>query len=1047
MRLSCNHHKIWCEGVSRFGQALAGVVLRAAVIFIAVNAVSETSLAQKLALPHYDVSDGLVSSNIHSIYQDRRGFLWFGTNDGLSRFDGYRFVNYGRRDGLPNTDINCVVEDHEGRIWIATNGGGIARLINDQNKKANADPKEKPGDANKKFITLNVGASQSSNRVNKLLFDSHGFVWCLTDAGVFRASTSNNDISFELFIADNGASQAAFEDTAGRLWLGLENDLVEVEDGRVNHFTASRSRNNVHNAVHDAQNYIVGIAQEPNRNLLIAREHGLYEFTPPTGSIPHETWRELRLRLNASQAIQAMFLDARGAVWLGTPSGLIKYADGHQTTYAAEQGLSVDYVRSIYADRTDNLWIGSGGGGVYNIPSESVVSYTQEIGLPHAIVSGVLEDAFGQIFAAYTYSPPELVELDGSKIRRHAELSVLPAGGHSELFAHDKPSSSWSVLTPFTGGFVMKRPVLELRNERRVNITQLFQGITPKRVCVYEDDSGGLWFDSDNKTIYRADANNPNPHELKSFKADFNLTEWGGYPLMITDHDGGLWLGGVERLARLWHGEFKLVSSMEGLPQINPLSFFVDSRGWFWIGTRNGGVAATREPGAEHPKFVNYFAEPNLSSDSVYSITEDKFGRMYFATTRGLDRFDPKTNEWHHFTTKDGLAGNRILQLRRDRAGNIWAATSAGVSKLDPTVQTAGDSAAPIYFSHINVAGEELPLPELGANQISKIELPSVRDNMTIEFFGMQFKGEDSLRYQYRLEAADTTWSEPTKNRTVTYAHLAPGNYRFVVRAVTDAGVVSVQPAEIDFRILQPVWRRGWFLAAAIALFVLGIYGIYRYRVARLIELERIRMRIATDLHDDIGANLSLIAMVSDMARGNVRAADTEIAGRLSLIANTSRATMDSMSDIVWAVNPNKDQVGDLTQRMRRVADNVFTTNNIEFAIHAPGEEHDRAIASDTRREIFMIFKEAVNNIARHSNCTRAEIEFALEGARLQMKLSDDGDGFDVANNSDGNGLASMRRRAANLGGTLEIISERGTGTTIVLRAPISSAAHVHAAG
>ncbi len=326
-------------------------------------------------------------------------------------------------------------------------------------------------------------------------------------------------------------------------------------------------------------------------------------------------------------------------------------------------------------------------------------------------------------------------------------------------------------------------------------------------------------------------------------------------------------------------------------------------------------------PEREHPKFVNYYAEPSLSSDSVYSITEDKFGRMYFATTRGLDRFDPKTNEWRHFTTKDGLAGNRILQLRRDRAGNIWAATSAGVSKLDPAVEPAADSAAPIYFSRINVAGEELPLPELGANQISTIELPSTRDNITIEFFGMQFKNEDSLRYQYRLEAADATWSDPTKNRTVTYAHLAPGNYRFAVRAVTEAGVVSAQPAEIDFRILQPIWRRGWFLAAAIAVFLLAMYGGYRYRIARLIELERIRMRIATDLHDDIGANLSLIAMVSDMARGNIRPRIPISLGRLALIANTSRATMDSMSDIVWAVNPNKDQVGDLTQRMRRVAE------------------------------------------------------------------------------------------------------------------------------
>ncbi len=476
MQVSRSHPRIPCVRVFRAGQKFARVVLRVALILAAAHIFAARSSAQKLALPHYDVSDGLVSSNVHSIYQDRRGFMWFGTNDGLSRFDGYRFVNYGRRDGLANTDINSVVEDRQGRIWVATNGGGIARLLNDQDKKPIANAKHEPVDPDAKFVTLPVGASQSSNRVNKLLFDSHGFVWCLTDAGVFRANTSNNELLFELFIADNAESQDAFEDTAGHLWLGLGSDLVEIENGRVNHYAADPNRDKAHGA----QNYIVGIAQEPNRNLLIAREHELYEFTPPTAAQPHGTWRELPLRLNASQSIQAMFLDARGSVWLGTPSGLIKCQDGRQTAYGVEQGLSVDYIRSIYADRTDNLWLGSGGGGVYNLPNETVISYTQEMGLPHAIVSGVVEDAVGRIFAAYTYSPAELVELDGSKIHRHAELSVLPTGGHSDLFAHDNPSNVWSVLTPFTGGFVMKQPIIELRNGRRMSVTQLFQGTTPK---------------------------------------------------------------------------------------------------------------------------------------------------------------------------------------------------------------------------------------------------------------------------------------------------------------------------------------------------------------------------------------------------------------------------------------------------------------------------------------------------------------------------------------------------------------------------------------
>lgn len=1046
MRFSRKHLGIWCAGELNFGRAAACVGLRAAIILIAAHVFGAALLAQKLALPHYDVSDGLVSSNIHSIYQDRRGFLWFGTNDGLSRFDGYRFVNYGRRDGLPNTDINCVVEDQQGRIWIATNGGGIARLMDSPDRKTPTNLEKKPADPNAKFINFPVGKSAPSNRVNSMLFDSRGRLWCLTDAGLYVSesiNSNNNEPSFESFSTSDRECQGAFEDESGHLWFGLGNELIEVDERRVIHHGFLDSHGNTE----FLRNEIIGIVKESSGKMLVAGAIGLYEFTPPSAPSPNGAWRKLPLRLSRSQFIQAILLEKSGVVWLGTSSGLIKYQAGRQTEFAAAQGLSVDYVRSLYADRNENMWIASGGGGVYKLPRDTIVSYTQETGLPHPFASGVLQDSTGSIFAVYTYSPAELVELNPEGIRRHREMPFLPATGSSVLLGRREGERGWNVLLPFTAGFIIQQPAMQLRNGHTVNLSGLLSGLSRSGVCIYEDDSGGLWFASDDKNIRRTEANNPNFGNAKTFPADFVLTQWGGYPLMITDHAGGLWLGGVGRLGRLWHGQFQSVPPSAALPVISPLSFYLDRRGWLWIGTRSGGVAATEEPGIEHPKFVSYSPDQTFSNSSVYSITEDEFGRMYFATSRGLDRFDPKTNEWRHFTAKDGLAGNRIFQVVRDRSGNIWVATSAGVSRIDPKAQPAGDSAAPIYFSRINVAGDDLPLPELGANRIPKLELPSARNNMTFEFFGLQFKGEDYLRYQYRLENADKDWSPPAKNRSVTYARLAPGDYRFAVRAVTEAGIVSSDPAEISFRILPPVWRRSWLLAALIFAFLLAIYAAYRYRIGRVIELERVRMRIATDLHDDIGANLSLIAMVSDIARSGVRPADSQIAGRLALIANTSRATMDSMGDIVWAVNPNKDQVGDLTQRMRRVADNVFTTNNIEFALHAPDEENDRAIGSDTRREIFMIFKEAVNNIARHSNCTRAEIEFAIEGARLQMKLSDDGGGFDVANNSSGNGLASMRRRAANLGGTLEIVSERGAGTTIVLTAPISGTAHVHAAG
>jgi len=237
---------------------------------------------------------------------------------------------------------------------------------------------------------------------------------------------------------------------------------------------------------------------------------------------------------------------------------------------------------------------------------------------------------------------------------------------------------------------------------------------------------------------------------------------------------------------------------------------------------------------------------------------------------------------------------------------------------------------------------------------------------------------------------------------------------------------------------LSPVWRRWWFVMLAAVALGLTVYGGHRYRVARLVELARVRTRIATDLHDEIGSNLSLMAIVSDVANKRAGPRDSQMSEWLSLIAGTSRETMDAMADIVWVINPDKDRLLDLTLRMRRLADDIFTARNIAFHLSAPGDEADIKLGADTRHEVFMIFKESVNNIVRHSECTRADVEFKVEQGRLVLKLSDNGRGFDPASAGDGNGLSSMRRRAKNLGGELVLISSPGIGTTVILQAPLA---------
>jgi signal transduction histidine kinase len=225
-------------------------------------------------------------------------------------------------------------------------------------------------------------------------------------------------------------------------------------------------------------------------------------------------------------------------------------------------------------------------------------------------------------------------------------------------------------------------------------------------------------------------------------------------------------------------------------------------------------------------------------------------------------------------------------------------------------------------------------------------------------------------------------------------------------------------------------------MLALLAVILIG-YSLYRYRVSRLLELERVRTRIASDLHDDIGSNLSLIAGLSEMLNAQVRNTNGQIAERLSVIASVSRRSVDAMSDIVWAVNPQRDNALDLSHRMRRFANDTLSARNIEFHLDAPNLDRHTRINAETRREVFLIFKEGINNVARHSRCTGADAALRIERGMIIFTLKDDGRGFKTANGSIGHGLESMRSRAEKLGGRLEVISKPGQGTAITLRAPL----------
>ena len=993
--------------------------------------------AQQLSVRRYSVNDGLPNRSVRCIYQDAKGYLWFGTADGLSRFDGYRFTNYSASDGLEHPVVNAITEDPQRRLWVGTWGSGVARLVSETHEALSLKQGNSRSIARKKFVTYSVGGTRASNEVSKLLFDADGRLWCVTTNGIYRAlATGSDDAEFELVHPAGGPSLA---DGKGHLWFAIGKELLTIVEGQVVKYGL---------ADEVASSSVESIVEDHSGRLLLASSGAVFEFIRPTATQQSSSvstaspvskglgrWNRLPITLIRDERILTMANGSSGVLWIGTSNGLIKYQDSRQTKYTNAQ-LSTDVIRSLCEDREGNLWMGTDSGVLCKLSGEAIVTFTEAEGLPDQNVQRVIEDREGRVYASTFHGG--IVELLNNQAVPIPGSQQPPFNNVGSRILQDRRGDWW--VGTDKGLYCFPGPKLQLQHGKKFTADdgrpEIYVWSGPG---MHEDPGGKLWISS-RGSLFLFDPGREGRPALQRFQlAKMSSTITDAVLVMIGDSSGALWLGGYGGLGRLIDGRIQVVEPADGLSDVQARAFFQDSRGRLWIGLRYKGVSMTTDPITESPKFVNYSTENGLASDTVHSIAEDNFGRLYFATNKGVDQLDLTTGNIRHFTTADGLAGNEVNDCFKDSRGDIWIATETGLSRLNPRAKLTERRPPPIYVSRLQVAGEEISLPETGVMRLPRLILVASQNNILIEYVGLSFQGGRQLKYQYKLEGVDVDWNPPTEQRSLNLARLASGSYRFLVRAIDEDGLASPEPAMLEFRILPPIWLRWWFITLAAMLVGLAAYAIFRYRVARLIELERVRTRIATDLHDDIGSNLSRIAILSEVVSQQVDKDNLQAIEPLSTIAATSRELVDSMSDIVWAINPNKDHLSDLTQRMRRFASDIFTARNLEFSFRAPGAEAYTKLGADVRRQVFLIFKESVNNLVRHSGCTKVDIELQIEGGWLELTLKDDGRGFDLSRAGDGHGLKSMTARAKSLGGQLNIISSDAEGTIVTLKAPLAA--------
>ena len=948
-----------------------GISLRCLLLFLHIF-LFHSLYTQNLSLRTYDSNHGLIRSMVISVYQDSEGFLWIGTSDGLSRFNGVEFHNYTTADGLINNYISDITEDRDGQLWIAT-ARGLSKYRDGT------------------FTNFTVDDGLASNMVLSVL-NIGDDVWIGTGRGLNRYSLSKKTI--DSANNDYGLSgkmiRALHLDSRGRFWAGshegpyihsgeiFKRFLPEVEklsvqihdiaeDGHGNIWIASLGdglivigEDDVH-AYYDTgnelpNNRIIGIAPDRSGNIWAGTfGSGIIRFT--SDGDMHVITKENGL---PSMTVYDIIEDAEGNIWFATQRGLTQFRTPAIVNYTSGHGLISDMVTSIAQDREGRMWFGTYGRGISILNEGEFTSVTMKDGLPFDVIRALYTSENGDIWIA-----------------THRGVSRYTDG----------------ILTNYDEDDGLAYHVV---------------------LSILEDSRGRIWFGTYGKGV--------SVFENGTFTTYSHEDGIGSNVVhgIAEDRDGALWFAtdcGVSRKdgssSRYYHVE-------DGLPSDTVRSILIDDSNGLWFCT-DRGVALYNDG-----TITSYNQKDGLSDDRCRFITIDDDTILWIGTNRGISSFDGES--FQNFNTKTGLHSNEMNTnaVYNDRDGNLWLGTAHGVMRISPGDLHESSPPLPVYITDVRIENREIPVS-------NPVELQHNENNIQISFVGLNLSSPEMTQYRYKLLGVDSDW-RTTSSGTVTFPSLPHGEYTFAVKAKNNQGVISSEPATITFSITTPYWLSWWFLTM-LSIAIIGIaFAVHRYRLSKVLELERLRTRIASDLHDDVGSTLTKISLYSELVHDEE---DRKLMQtRAKKIGGMTRDVISTLSDVVWSIDARNDNWENLINRMKEFAHTTLSAGNIKVSFSTSGLKKQKRVPVHVRQNIFLIFKEAINNIAKHSEATEVDINLSANDKAIDLTIRDNGRGLHDHPDHKGHGLRNMTMRAKQLKGELTIVNNNGT--TVILKSPQS---------
>jgi len=1030
------------------------------LIIILISLSLSTSLVSQtnvLSFQHLSSENGSAQVNISCINQDKDGFIWISSNNGISRYDGHSLkklqyigddsiqVKFNKttcifrdhksrmligngfnvllydfstgmlksfikdssfKNKLGNFDVTAITEDETGTIWIGTRKG----LFEYQEK--NNSFKQYLHDT---ILTNNEDYYR--NRITDLLPDMHGTIWIGTLYGVYKFSitthqfTEPNKIDFDLYSHKDRIVSEEF-DKNGHLWLSIYEHGINILDTATNEVTIidTKTTNGQLNS-----NHISKLICDESGKMWIAHDtKGINLYYPDTKYFESFHHDEPDAQSLIDDRINTIFKDDFGTIWIGTETEGIDRVSRIQSkfnTYSHHSEHSnspcENGILSACEDSKNNLWIGSINGLMYF-------------------------DRLKNSFTCFHHEENNSNSLSDNKIHSVSidRKGLVWIGTESGLNVYNPISGKWKHYFPDT-----KNP------------GSLSSSIINK-ICIRRN--GEIWFGTNN-SICRYQ---PEKDQFETKNNSKNISHI--------------------------QNEFYM-------------ALYEDSKGSIWAATSRGGVLNLADSFKIIKKYAVNSKDPHsIPSNSVFDFAEDNNGNIWMATSEGIAMLDRKTQKFNIYTTSDGLASNKITQVKIADDGKIWVGTNAGLSELFfdkngkaliKNFNSSDGLQSNVFYNSASLklhSGEFLFGGSKGFNlfhpedivfnnkipnvllssfsildkeidnlsqviDLKKLKLSHTQNFFSFDMAAISFDYPEKNQYAYQLEGFDKTMIHCGNRYHVSYTNVPPGNYTLHIIASNNDGVWNYEGLRIQIEITPPYWMTWYFRGFVFAILFGSLILLVRYISTRKLkkqlvfieqqrEIENIRSRISRDIHDEIGSGLTRITALGEMMKSDINDKSESVPSTINKIIASSQEITGNLSEIVWTINPQYDNLQSLLSYLRYYSSAFFEDSTIKCIISFPSDVLPIQIHPDIKRNIFLAIKESLNNIMKHSQAKNVFITFEIEVRKFKLIIADDGVGFEErGNNEFGNGLRNISARMQGIKASCSIESRPGKGTTIII--------------